>query len=131
VINLKGTPTDNCQHDYIVQGGQGASRISYREPSIRLAPSYLLSSIYLSSKQVLFLLYFMDHVGTFEEITDNEVPSQIANFHFLENQLRTVLPKKILQLLHGYFGKCLEHNPNICFDSGLKSCVAATIFYLG
>jgi hypothetical protein len=41
----------------------------------------------------------MDHEGIFEEITDNELPSQIANSHFLENQLRAVLPMRILQLL--------------------------------
>jgi hypothetical protein len=70
----------------------------------------------------------MEHEGIFEEITDNELPSQIDNFHFLENQLRAVLPMRILQLLHNYFRKCLEHNPHIRFDGGLENSVAATIF---
>lgn len=78
--------------------------------------------------QIFFLLHFMDHEGIFEEITDNELPSQIDNFHFLENQLRAVLPMRILQLLHNYFRKCLEHNPHIRFDGGLENSVAVTIF---
>jgi hypothetical protein len=58
----------------------------------------------------------MDHQGKFEDCSDNEIPSQIANFHLLENQVVSVLPKTILKLINDYFGKCLDSNPLLRFD---------------
>jgi hypothetical protein len=72
----------------------------------------------------------MDHEGKFEDCSDNEIPLQIANFHFLENQVVSVLPKKILKLINDYLGKCLDSYPLLPLDGGLeKSSVFAIFLY--